>query len=457
MAFITSNLGRRYGSDFERRAMRNMSKTNSVTKDTLFVHSGFRTSSTWLWLKLRELEGIRAYYEPFNQVLASMSKLEAARLGPGTWNSHHPVSDPYFLEFIELLTENGGIKQFEPEMAFERHIPMGGVDGDLSGAEIGYLNLLIESAHELGRRAALCDTRSLGRSRAIKKEFGGTHVLLTRNLHEQWCSFAEQAADGDNSFFESVFHQIEFGKHDPFLRRLAEIIEKRAENSDAYENYVFFLLSQLYLNAVAFDVCKIKIDVSKMANCSFIRADTETRLSQALNSCVDLSDVKAHVSFSSLEAKSRNPAEKLARQLLTDMSIPNASVECEEFVQRAFADAFKCWDQSIYFGDASRTFLSKRVDIERKRAADESARAKALERQLQDLHLAAHEASKDAEAAHRDAAQAHSALRQHVVQLVEQLTAESSDKEDALRQLAAEHNRSIFSIAISRIRKRFFR
>ena len=362
--------------------MQNVTR-NSDVKDILFIHSGFRTSSTWLWLKLRGMKDIKAYYEPFNEALATMSKGEACSLDPSLWNSHHPISEPYFLEFVDLIAEGGGVQQFKSEMAFENHIPRDGVNGDLSGAEIEYINFLIDSALETGRRAALCDTRSLGRSRAIHKIFGGTHVLLTRNLHEQWCSFAEQAADGNNYFYDSFFRQIEFSKHDPFLRRLADLADKTADNADISEIYVVFLLFQLYLNAVAFDVCKIKIEVSKIAKCTAERADAETRLSQLLHSQVDLSDVKAHVSFDTLEAQSRNSTEKRARQILSEMTIPNASSECKDFVQRAFNDAFESWDQSIYYGEASRTFLRKKINLERINASDESARLSALSAQIQ--------------------------------------------------------------------------
>jgi hypothetical protein len=358
--------------------MQSKRSKNGGESDTFFVHSGFRTSSTWLWLKLRQVDGVRAYYEPFNELLASMSKFEAGSLNPGTWNSHHPTSDPYFLEFIDLINEQGGIKNYQTEMSFEGYIPINGVDGDLSAYEEDYISLLIGSAHEAGRRPALCAVRSLGRSRAIHKKFGGTHLLLTRNLHEQWCSFSEQAADGNNYFFDIFFRQVECCKHDPFLRHLVETLTKRGRRSEVSEQYVLFLLSQLYLNAVAFDVCQIKIDVTEIGNRAATREEAEIGLSQALGSKIDLRDVQAHVSYSSLDAKSRNSVEKIARQLLSEMFIPNASAECGKYVQEAFEDAFRCWDNAIYYGEASKNFLSQKFKRERIRATDEVARLNAM-------------------------------------------------------------------------------
>ena len=36
---------------------------------TIFVHSWFRSGSTWLWKKFRETEGMLALYEPLNEEL----------------------------------------------------------------------------------------------------------------------------------------------------------------------------------------------------------------------------------------------------------------------------------------------------------------------------------------------------------------------------------------------------
>lgn len=384
-----------------------------------------------------------------------MNKMEASKFGPASWNSHHPVAAPYFLEFLDLISEVGGVDFYQPEMAIENFIPSEGVDGDLSKSEVDYISSLINNAHKAGQRPALCDTRSLGRSRAIHKKFGGTHVLLTRNLHEQWCSFSEQAADDNNFFFDTFFRQIKAGNQDPFLRFLGGIAEKKTEQFETDQFYAIFLLAQLYLNAIAFDVCQVKLNVTEITSCANTRQETEKKLSQFLYSEIDLKDAQTHVSFNSLETKSRKSAEKLARQLLSEMTIPNASIDCKNYVQKSFDDAFRCWDHSIYYGEATKHFISKKIEIERKRATSEAVRALSLENKLRELHIAASEVHKSTEAALEDAAKAYAALSQHVEYLNEKLATEMSAKESALNQLEAEQKRSILSTIIKKTCDRF--
>lgn len=219
----------------------------------MFVHSGFRTSSTWLWLKFRQVKQTRAYYEPFHEWFGSMSLEDASNFSPASWNSHHPQSEPYFTEYADLITKEGGISLYRPDMAISRYVPAAGVDGELSVDETKYLSFLIMEARRVGKRPVLCDTRSLARSRAIRKAFGGTHVLLTRNLHEQWRSFSEQDQCGNSYFFDSLFRHTAAGAHDPFLGSLKELDAARQGRVDTIEAYSLFLLSQLYANAVAFD------------------------------------------------------------------------------------------------------------------------------------------------------------------------------------------------------------
>lgn len=347
-------------------------------KSVLFLHSGFRTSSTWLWLKFRGVEGVRAYYEPFHEGLASMDKAAATSFGPTSWNSHHPVSDPYFIEFADIIGDEGGIDLFRTEMAFERYVPTGGVDGELSAAEVNYLSLLIGSAHRAGDIPFLCDTRSLARSRALRKAFGGTHVLLTRNLHEQWCSFSEQALHGNSFFFDCMFRQIEAGSHDPFFGRIGELASRAHGRTDTAEAYALFLLFQLYSNAVAFDACQIHVDSTAIAGNHVERRAVEARLSRMLPSEIDLGDVTAHVSYSNIETRNRIPAEAIARQYLSELVVPNASAACQQYIRTAFDAAFQCWDKSIYHAEATRVFLGQKLD-------QKLDQISALESQLSDL------------------------------------------------------------------------
>jgi hypothetical protein len=114
----------------------------------IFIHSSFRTSSTWIWSKFRADPGVLAYYECFHEDLDSISAAGIEALRPNHWESGHPGMDPYFREFIPLLRRKGGVAGFDRSMAFDRFFPTDGYDGSLSVAETAYVERLIARCGE---------------------------------------------------------------------------------------------------------------------------------------------------------------------------------------------------------------------------------------------------------------------------------------------------------------------
>ena len=165
--------------------------------DLVFVHSGFRTGSSWLRDKFRASRGTLVFGEIFHEVLATLDAGTATSLAPGSWNSRHPDAAPYFVEFAPLLRREGGVAGYSADMAFERYFPK---DGRLSEEELSYIELLLKHCREIGRAPVFSCTRTLGRVKQLKDAFGGKHILLTRDPFQQWCSYTEQAANGNPYF-----------------------------------------------------------------------------------------------------------------------------------------------------------------------------------------------------------------------------------------------------------------
>ena len=75
---------------------------------SIFLHSGFRSGSTWFWHRFREARGTLAYYEPFHEKLAQLSLAHVSEFGPQHWPSGHPeLAAPYFAEY----RRGGGMQQ----------------------------------------------------------------------------------------------------------------------------------------------------------------------------------------------------------------------------------------------------------------------------------------------------------------------------------------------------------
>jgi hypothetical protein len=111
-------------------------QTSEIQKEPVFIHSGFRTSSTWLWLKLRNSTGLKAYYEPYNSALCTISVQDAQNFGPRDWQSKHPAFDAYFTEYLSLIQPTGGVPFLAQCMETDHFIPPDGTNGPLPSDEI---------------------------------------------------------------------------------------------------------------------------------------------------------------------------------------------------------------------------------------------------------------------------------------------------------------------------------
>lgn len=205
-----------------------MMESGEVPDNAVFVHSSFRTSSTWIWTRFRAAAGTLAYYEYFNEVLGGITAEAIESLHSDIWRSRHPAADPYFREFLPLLRPTGGVGLFDPAMAFGSFFPETGYDGALPIAEAGYVEQLLAHASHAAKTPILTCTRSLGRTRALRRRFGGTHLMLRRRLFHQWNSYSGQARTGNPYFLSTIFETIFASPQVPFLSILGEFVRSRS-------------------------------------------------------------------------------------------------------------------------------------------------------------------------------------------------------------------------------------
>ncbi len=153
----------------------------------IFIHSGFRTSSTWFGFKSRFEKKFLFFYEPYNESLQDISRNDLS--GPDDWNSRHSGGAPYFSEYLPLISPEGVVKKYRIEFAFANFVPVDGLSGKMLSNEIDYIYSLLELANHNRRIPIIACTRSLGRAQSLRAEFGGVHILLHRPLVDQWLSF----------------------------------------------------------------------------------------------------------------------------------------------------------------------------------------------------------------------------------------------------------------------------
>lgn len=231
----------------------------------IFLHSGFRTASTWVWSQFRANTGTLSYYEVFNERLAGLTLQTALALNGRIWHSKHPPVKNYFEEFVPLIQNGQGIFLYQKNMASNWFIPHGGMGGTLRQEEFLYCQLLVKYAEQTGKVPVLSATRSLGRIPALSRALPGTHVLIYRNLFKQWCSFTEQGEIGNTYFLKTIVGQLQAeSAPEEFASIIAEFPPALASPRD--ENlFVCFALLHLYLYSRARPACDLVMDIAAMA------------------------------------------------------------------------------------------------------------------------------------------------------------------------------------------------
>jgi len=170
----------------------------------IFLHGGFRTGTTWLWSRFRTLPGTCAFYEPFNELLQSLTPEMLSLLTPAGWHSAHPALDaPYYDEYRPLLLPAGGVVGFRLEFSYTLYYHAAPYP-----PQHAYLAGLIQHARGRGLVPVLGCCRTSGRLPWLRQYLPGYHVHGLRDPHDQWLSFITQAERHDNSYFLTMTYLI---------------------------------------------------------------------------------------------------------------------------------------------------------------------------------------------------------------------------------------------------------
>ena len=259
----------------------------------IFLHSSFRTGSTWLWSKFRENSECYCYYEIFNEILEDINFKNILQ-SPSTWNSHHPAGAPYFSEFSPLLKKVKGIEGFDQEMAFSDFFLELNGDRDRVNKTSAYLASLVNLAQQNRRVPVLSCTRSIARVEMIKSQIGGTHIFIKRSLLNQWFSYSNQSQNCNPYFFNTILKTLNSNNQKDFLLNirsfLTENISGEVYSKDDHDILLIgFLCIHIYMNFRYKDHFDIKIDFIKSPSKSDLEI-AERMIMDHTSLSVDLSD-----------------------------------------------------------------------------------------------------------------------------------------------------------------------
>ena len=310
----------------------------------VFLNSSFRTSSTWLWKNLRCLPNVLAYYEIFNEGIAQIDTTNLSTINYASWESHHPPQAPYFLEYLPLLKASGGVNGFDVSMSFDRFMPKGGLQGELSPEECAYLNLLVSQAYHGSKVPLLSCTRSLGRMAAIKRHMPVKNVLVYRNLFHQWASYSGQFLRGNPYFIDTINRTLSVCREDKFLSGIDDVFSGRQSSPHDEKTFSLFLLMHIYLYAHAIDSTDLLVDMTALCNDADLRLSIENDLSRLVLAPVNLSDARLTFDASVTIIKDRSQFVDTIEQFAKLITSTCATERSTAFVHRLKDEALAEWD-----------------------------------------------------------------------------------------------------------------
>jgi len=378
--------------EFHAGQIREFPKTRASANSPCFIHSSWRTGKTWFSLLFRHFPETVCFYEPFNEVLATLTAAEAVQLRPQSWESRHPSSVSYWREYIPLIRKSGGIRLFRPEMSYDWFIPIGGLRGELRDAELKYLALLARHAQRRHQMPVFAFSRSLGRIRPIRKRLQGTHIVVIRNLWEQWASYLYQRQAGNPYCVHSILRMMD--NPDPFCEYLCNIYlnatfpgnngkatgasdswERRAEEiltslSDG-DIFSIFAAIHIYLYLNAGPIADLLIESNRLASDDEYRKLMTGRLREMTGLQLSLADAKESFRFINADPAliNRNDIERYVRIATNIVTEGEESKELRQLADQLLDGIYKKGSTDNYLEPARRQFIALRKESERAQAA----------------------------------------------------------------------------------------
>ena len=306
-----------------------------MNKKQIFIHSLFRTGSTYLWNKFRQNDNFYCYYEPFHPSLQDVTLYNIENILTKDYKAvHHPALSTYYLyEYRKILTpEHRGLPYFKKSFSFDEFCH----NAENQDAQ-KYINHLIKNGGE--KIPVFQFNRSAGRTRWFVENFpDALNIYLVRNPGHQWQSYWELF---NRTKFETFFVMdlltaslnagtgpfLPLSKHLPLFTFNIDKYEKE-ENfyrvalhcySDVEKYLIFYYIWfwTLIENVIHADVC---ININRLSSDSEYRSAVISTLEKYQLAPLDFEDAHiAEYSQSQLPASKMKQVEKTAQQLVLQL------------------------------------------------------------------------------------------------------------------------------------------
>ncbi len=277
---------------------------DEAAEEPVFLHSLWRTGSTYLFGKFRETQRYYCLYEPLHEFMGRLNESHmrefsgrkiAAKL------SHSTMSGGYFDEYRPFQRRGiPGVPGYRESMTVADFFA-----GEKASFQ-QYIAGLVAGCRDQGLRPLLQFCRSTGRLEFFRNRISGTNVYLQRNPRDQWQSYLagdqpyfmpltlayttlcqlyaeristvlEHRLPGARSIF-GLFHRRSFRRTLQAARRF------ECKLSDA-DRYRVFYADWLRARREAQRHCDLVVDINRISHDANARKEIEDAFSIRLDDC----------------------------------------------------------------------------------------------------------------------------------------------------------------------------
>ena len=287
----------------------------------IFLHSSWRSASTYVWSKFRSQRNTLCYYEPLNENLAVMTAEMANKSLPWLFSGHPILDRPYYEEYRSLLMAEGGISDFPLSYIYKNYFLNRDDPAPPLQAHFGRLQA---EARRQGNTPVFGMVRSTHRLAWFRRHCPGVHVFVYRDPRRQFVSYLHQATRGNVYFLLRPWVILENNCGAPAVAPLCALLGCPAADAPVEERAAFWSergrtlnLTELYilfytLHRIAMrDVpaaCDMVIDVGAMGGDPGVIARTEREIAERTGFSLSFADCRPVVGDDRMEW----PAEQFA-------------------------------------------------------------------------------------------------------------------------------------------------
>jgi len=345
----------------------------------VFLHTGWRSGGTWIWSRCRSYAHVHGYYEPLHEHAARFRRRDVETMRPGSWQSNHSETAPYFEEFRDLIPPRGrGVALYQPRFAFDGFFRA--PDDPADPALESYLGSLMAGPLAEGRLPVLKFCRSMGRVGWFERRFpDALHAVVLRNPVAQYQSGQYLLQEQRNRYFalapmlvlaRNVRHPavreaaLALGVSIPTLYSdhmdyAVEICWLHVRRVSAAERYRGFLAFWTLCAVAALDSEALVIDLDAIATDLQHRRDVETALQGPIGEPIQLVPRARSASDAAAPPLGWREAHGAAEALALKRRLPPERLDI--ILEKLSGGAPATWPAPVLPGETLSTSLSRRT------------------------------------------------------------------------------------------------